>query len=113
MRKFLVLVGATVAAACAAPKREGGSQAQPASAQQAPGGAVAPTQRTPEELKRDAELEKRATAVVEAYQNRIFGFGGILTYDHEGLVFGSNREGSPQLYLGGLAAPAAPPRRLS
>jgi dipeptidyl aminopeptidase/acylaminoacyl peptidase len=108
MSKVLVLAAACAAlAACATPKREAAAEAP------APGGSVAPTQRTPDELKRDAALEKRAAAVVDAYQNRIFGFGGIITYDHASLVFGSNREGSPQLYVGDLAAPAAPPRRLS
>jgi dipeptidyl aminopeptidase/acylaminoacyl peptidase len=89
--------------------------AQPASAASAAagGGAVSPTERTPAEQQRDAELAQRAAAVVDAFQNRIFGFGGLLSHDGKRVIFGSNREGSPQLYVGDVASPSAPPRRLT
>jgi dipeptidyl aminopeptidase/acylaminoacyl peptidase len=72
-----------------------------------------PTERTPAQLRRDAELEVRAAAVVDAFQNRTFGFGGLLSHDGKQVVFGSNRDGAPQLYVSEVASPAAAPRRLT
>jgi dipeptidyl aminopeptidase/acylaminoacyl peptidase len=68
-----------------------------------------PTVRTAEQLARDAELARKAEAVIAAYQNRFFGFAGVLTHDRKRILFGSNRDGSPQLYLGEVARPSAPP----
>jgi dipeptidyl aminopeptidase/acylaminoacyl peptidase len=74
---------------------------------------VGPTIRAPAQLARDGELAVRAAAVIDAFQNRIAGFGGALANDGRTLVFGSTRDGSPQLYLGDPASPGAPPRALT
>jgi Tol biopolymer transport system component/dienelactone hydrolase len=110
------------AASCAGPrphapaaeaKPPASSPAPPAVAE--PRGAPAtkgleePTVRTPAQLARDAELAKRAAAVIDAYQNHVFGFGGALSHDGRRVVFGSNRDGSPQLYAGEVRRPADPP----
>ncbi|HTO97252.1 MAG TPA: prolyl oligopeptidase family serine peptidase, partial [Myxococcales bacterium] len=47
------------------------------------------------------------------FQNRIPNFAGALTHDGAHLVFGSNREGSLQLYAGEVAQPSAAPRRIT
>jgi dipeptidyl aminopeptidase/acylaminoacyl peptidase len=72
-----------------------------------------PTVRTPADLARDAELGRKAAAVIGAYQNRIAGFAGVLTHDRRSVVFGSNRDGSPQLHLGDVAKRAAEPVALT
>lgn len=84
-----------------------------ASAVHAQAAPVLPTQRTPAQLERDRALEARAALVVDAFQNRIAGFGGALTHDRKRVVFGSNRDGSPQLYLGEVAKPSAAPKQLT
>jgi dipeptidyl aminopeptidase/acylaminoacyl peptidase len=90
--------------ACSAP-RQGAAPHGAASA--------APTDRTPAQLARDAELAKRAEAVIGAFQNRIGGqFAAALTSEGR-LVFGSNRDGSPQLYLGEAARPSTPPKPIT
>jgi dipeptidyl aminopeptidase/acylaminoacyl peptidase len=68
-----------------------------------------PTTRTPEQLARDAALAVEAAAVYDAFANRIGGFVGQLTPDAKRILFGSNRDGSPQLYVGEVARPSAPP----
>jgi dipeptidyl aminopeptidase/acylaminoacyl peptidase len=113
MREHRCLILVVLSLACAtssAPER------RPASASAAPpptGGAVAPTERTAAEVARDGELAKRAAAVVDAFQNRIPGFASALTHDGTHLIFGSNREGSLQLYAGEVAQPSGPPRRIT
>ncbi|HEY6005231.1 MAG TPA: prolyl oligopeptidase family serine peptidase [Anaeromyxobacter sp.] len=60
-----------------------------------------------------AELAKQAAALIGTYQNRFFGFAGVLTHDRRGIVFGSNRDGSPQLYLGDVSKPSRLPVALT
>ncbi len=111
-RPPLRLTALLAAAACAS--AGGTPPSTPRHATKVADGPAAPTERTPAQFRRDAELAARAAAVVDAFQNRIpGGFAGQLTHDGRGLVFGSNRDGSPQLYLGDAANPGAPPRRLS
>jgi dipeptidyl aminopeptidase/acylaminoacyl peptidase len=68
-----------------------------------------PTTRTEAQLAKDATLAVEAAAVYDAFSNRIGGFAGQLTPDGRRLLFGSTRDGSPQLYLGEVARPSAPP----
>jgi dipeptidyl aminopeptidase/acylaminoacyl peptidase len=104
-------------AACATsgspPKPESPAAAKTEAAAPADGGRVAPTERTPAQLDRDRALEARAAVVVDAFQNRIAGFGGVLTHDRKRVVFGSNRDGSPQLYIAEVGRPAAAPKQLT
>ena len=103
---------AATSQASAAPQPSAAPASDAGPAQSAPASS-APTERTPAELARDRQLEPRAAAVVDAFQNRIGTFGGALTHDHKSVVFGSNRDGAPQLYLGQVASPSDPPRRLT
>ena len=57
---------------------------------------------------REAELAKTATAVLEAFSNS----EPVLTRDGEQVVFVSNRDGLPQLYVADADEPEAPARRL-
>ena len=57
---------------------------------------------------RDAELAKAATGVIEAFING----EPVLTRDGKRVVFVSNRDGLPQLYIGDVARPDAPATRL-
>lgn len=110
---LLAVLAAASLAACAArraaPAPEAMPAAAPAAAAARPEPTAEPTVRTPGELARDAELAKKAEAVIGAYQNRFFGFPGFLTHDKRKIVFGSNRDGSPQLYLGDVANRSAKP----
>ena len=116
LRGWLVVLVAALgfASGCATPAGEAASAPPPAPGTASPAeAATEPTRRTEAELARDSKLEPRAAAVVDAYQNRIAGFGGALTHDRRRVVFGSNRDGSPQLYLGEVASPSVAPRRLT
>ena len=112
MRECPRLILVVLSLACATSRAP---EQRPAPAAGAPTAAspVAPTERTAAELARDGDLEKRAAAVVDAFQNRIAGFAGALTHDGAHLIFGSNRDGSPQLYAGEVAQPSAPPKRIT
>lgn len=57
---------------------------------------------------RDAELAKAATGVLDAFINS----EPVLTRDGKRVVFVSNRDGLPQLYIGDVARPDAPATRL-
>src|SRR5262245_24559776 len=57
---------------------------------------------------RDAELAKIASAVLETFSNN----EPVLTRDGEQLVFVSNRDGLPQLYLADAAKPESPATHL-
>lgn len=57
---------------------------------------------------RDAELAKRITPLVDAFTN----FGARFTPDGKSIVFRSNRDGLPQLYVADAAKAQAPARRL-
>lgn len=58
---------------------------------------------------RDAELAQVARPDLEAFTSTDAAF----TRDGKGVLFVSNRDGLPQLYLGEVARPDAPPRRLT
>jgi dipeptidyl aminopeptidase/acylaminoacyl peptidase len=75
-----------------------------------------PTVLTAEQLARGKALEPKATSVVGAYanQNGIFsGFVGDVTRDGKRVLFGSLRDGSPQIYLGDLGHPGDPPKAIT
>jgi dipeptidyl aminopeptidase/acylaminoacyl peptidase len=57
---------------------------------------------------RDAELAKAATAVLDAFSNS----EPVFTRDGKRIVFVSNRDGLPQLYIADAARPDAPATRL-
>ncbi len=87
MSRF-VLTALVAALACASPKAP--RPAAPPAAAPAPPApsppalsdpSPEPTLRTPVQLARDAELAAKAAAVVDVYQNRLFGFGGVLSHD--------------------------------
>lgn len=113
----LGLVSVLALVACAAqrplPPRADPAPLAAGAAAPSPGSSVEPSQRSPAQLARDAELAAKAAAVIGAYQNRIFGFGGALTHDGRRIVFGSNRDGSPQIHLGEVARPDAAPLALT
>src|SRR5689334_14632449 len=56
---------------------------------------------------RDAELAKVAATVIDAFTNS----EPVLTRDGKRVVFASNRDGLPQLYIGDAARPGAPATR--
>jgi dipeptidyl aminopeptidase/acylaminoacyl peptidase len=58
--------------------------------------------------KRDAELAARAAGYIDAFTNS----EPALTRDGKRVVFVSNRDGLPQLYVADVAKPRAAPRRL-
>jgi dipeptidyl aminopeptidase/acylaminoacyl peptidase len=112
---LLPIVGCATQPPAAAPAARAEAPRTPGTQENAPAHAASatPTERTSKEMARDRELEPRAAAVVDAFQNRIGTFGGALTHDRQRVVFGSNRDGAPQLYLGDVKSPSAPPRRLT
>ncbi len=57
---------------------------------------------------REAELARRAAAIVDAFTDSNAAF----TRDGRNVVFSSNRDGLPQLYLAPTDRPAAPPKRI-
>ncbi|HEX6836419.1 MAG TPA: DPP IV N-terminal domain-containing protein, partial [Polyangia bacterium] len=74
---------------------------------QAPANLTAPTVRTSEQRRRDDELRPRATAFLSAYNN----YEALLTRSGA-IVFLSNRDGVPHLYVADAAHPEAPARKL-
>lgn len=74
-----------------------------------------PTVRTAEQLRRDAEFVPLATTVVDAYPNH-HGWYSLLiaNWSPTGhFLFGSGRDGTPQIYAGDPSRPADPPTRLT
>jgi dipeptidyl aminopeptidase/acylaminoacyl peptidase len=78
--------------------------------------AVAPTERSAEDRKRDAAREPLAAEMVDAYANH----GGLFTSlvarwspDGKQILFGSARDGVPEIYAADPARPAAPPIALT
>ncbi|MFY9549623.1 MAG: prolyl oligopeptidase family serine peptidase [Thermoanaerobaculia bacterium] len=57
---------------------------------------------------REAELAKKAAAIVDAFSDS----DPVLTRDGRKVVFSSNRDGLPQLYVADVARPEAPPARI-
>jgi len=109
-----------VAAACGGPvKAPPPVQATPAQVQPRPGepppspagpsvALVAPDVPSGADAARDAELARAVAGVIDAVVNS----DPVFTRDGKRIVFSSNRDGLPQLYLGEIARPAAPPLRL-
>ncbi len=57
---------------------------------------------------REAELAKKATAIVDAFTNN----DPVFTRDGKRVVFLSNRDGLPQMYVADVDRPEAPPTRI-
>ena len=86
-----------------------GSQAPPSAPAPAPTRTADATPDQPKRDAREAELAKLAAGYVDAFSNS----SPVLTPDRKRVVFVSNRDGLPQLYLGEVAKPAAAPARLT
>jgi dipeptidyl aminopeptidase/acylaminoacyl peptidase len=61
---------------------------------------------------REAELAKAITTVIDAFSNAFTNGQPQFTRDGKRVVFASNRDGLPQLYVGDAGKPDAPPTRL-
>jgi dipeptidyl aminopeptidase/acylaminoacyl peptidase len=83
-----------------------GAWSGPLRAQSAP---VAPDPPAPADAARLAELSQKAKAIVDAYSDSEPAF----TADGKQVLFTSNRDGLPQLYLADLDKPEAAPVRLT
>jgi dipeptidyl aminopeptidase/acylaminoacyl peptidase len=75
----------------------------------APNAVVAPDPPAPADADRLAELSAKATVLVDAHAD----YDAAFTADDKKVVFVSNRDGLPQLYLADRDQPAAPPLRLT
>ena len=120
MRNALIV--AAVLAACGGPSKtpppalpetppEAPRSEQPAKLSRpiaAPAADATPDVPSGAEAVRDAELAKAATGVLDAFVNS----EPQLTRDGKRVVFVSNRDGLPQLYVGDVARPEAPATRL-
>ncbi len=73
-----------------------------------PAGAVGATPDKPKGDAREAEFGKLAAGYIDAFNNN----GAIFTPDRKRVVFTSNRDGLPQVYVGDVAKPADKPLRL-
>ena len=87
--------------------------ARPEPVAQAPAPAPAPVNANPDtpsgaDAARDAELAKAASAAIDAFVN----FEPSFTRDGKRIVFASNRDGLPQLYVADAGKPDAPATRL-
>jgi dipeptidyl aminopeptidase/acylaminoacyl peptidase len=106
----------TQPAAAAVPATRAPGAASPGPAEQpavAPPSSVAPGLVPPDPVTgtaaaRVAELSAKAQALVDAFLNS----EALLTRDGKQVVFVSNRDGLPQLYVGDAARPSSPARRL-
>jgi dipeptidyl aminopeptidase/acylaminoacyl peptidase len=79
-------------------------------------GPTEPTALTAEQARRDAELAPRAAAVVDAYLNWNGFFSSLVARyapDGKRFVFGSNRDGVQQIYLGDAAHPGEPAKAVT
>jgi hypothetical protein len=75
-----------------------------------------PTKLTEEQHQRDLALAPRAAAMVDAYSNMNGIFTSLVaqtTKDGKHVLFGSNRDGTPQIFLGEVAHPFDAPRALT
>ncbi|WP_394836657.1 prolyl oligopeptidase family serine peptidase [Pendulispora rubella] len=82
----------------------------------APSASSEPTVLSEEQKRRDAARVPLASSIIDAYPN----WGGLFsslvaTYSPDGkrIIFGSLRDGSPQIYAADVARPADPPKALS
>ena len=107
MRKLLVLLGSVAVLVLVAPL--------PASAEQmAP--PAEPTVRTADQLQRDRDRVPLAELIVDAYPNWNGFFSSLVANwspDGKHIVFGSLRDGLPEIFAGEVAKPAAPPRQVT
>ena len=69
---------------------------------------MAPDKPTGADAVRDAELQRKVAPLVDAFTNS----EAILTRDGKRVIFSSNRDGLPQLYLADAARPDSPAKRL-
>jgi dipeptidyl aminopeptidase/acylaminoacyl peptidase len=75
-----------------------------------------PTVLTADQQQRDAALAPLVTSIVDAYPNWNGFFSSLVAnYASDGkrIVFGSQRDGLPELYLADVAHPADPPKALT
>jgi dipeptidyl aminopeptidase/acylaminoacyl peptidase len=75
-----------------------------------------PTALTDEQHQRDLALAPKAAALVDAYSNMNGIFTSLvaqITKDRKHVLFGSNRDGTPQIFLGDVAHPFDAPRALT
>lgn len=86
----------------------GAGAATPAPAGAAKQALVAPDVPSGKDSARDTELAKRAAGFIDAFSNS----DPVLSPDGKRMVFVSNRDGLPQLYVGDPARPSAPATRL-
>ncbi len=85
------------------------STADPASTPQVTTPSTEPTIPSAEDQKRDLAAAEKIGPLVDAFVN----VGAELSHDNKHVLFRSNRDGAPQLYLGDVAKPSAPPQKLT
>jgi dipeptidyl aminopeptidase/acylaminoacyl peptidase len=106
---------APVAPAPAAPI-EPVASTTPAPAPSADADSSEPTVLSDEQKQRDAALAPLVTTIVDAYPNWNGFFSSLVANfspDGKQIVFGSQRDGLPEIYLGDVAHPADAPRALT
>jgi dipeptidyl aminopeptidase/acylaminoacyl peptidase len=99
-----------------APPAPASAPAPAASAAPDPSAPVAPTVLTDAQRKRDDELTPRAATVVDAFMNSNGFFATLAARwspDGKKILFGSTRDGAPQIYLGDPARPGGAPVRVT
>jgi dipeptidyl aminopeptidase/acylaminoacyl peptidase len=87
-----------------------------ATPQQAAGGGVEPTALTEAQRQRDAAMAPRAAVIVDAYPNWNGFFSSLVASfspDGKRVLFGSPRDGIPEIYLGEVDRPAEPPKAIT
>lgn len=68
-----------------------------------------PTIPSADDQKRDLAAAEKIAPLVDAFVN----VGADFSHDAKHVVFRSNRDGAPQLYVGDVAKPSAPPQKLT
>jgi dipeptidyl aminopeptidase/acylaminoacyl peptidase len=114
---FILVLACAHASACAAPARPSAPPSLPASAvaNTPPSATTASISATTDpdvpsgaDALRDADLAKRAEALIDAYGNS----DAVLSRDGHKVIFISNRDGLPQLYLADASKPDSAATRL-
>src|SRR5271169_1521854 len=78
--------------------------------------AVEPTVLTAEQVQRDQSRVALAQSIVDAYPNWDGFFSSLVANwspDGKQIIFGSLRDGLPEIYVGEVAKPADPPTRVT